>query len=176
MKRCLSLIFLMLCIVACRQPPAAEINVPAVEIKDYPFMPMELFVEQGDIQLRRVPMHTFDRAYRAATYTPEGEITAFNLAAILFPTDVIAIYLEDMDAPQVFLGLAPNSGCILHYDEEEKVFSDPCYGSTFTLHGAYIAGPAQQDLDRLPSEVRGNMLWIRNEIIYSAVKEDGRGR
>src|SRR5688500_12270480 len=103
MKWCLSLIFWMLCIVACRQPPA-------VEIKDYPFIPMEYSVEQGDIHIRRTPMHTFHRAFRAATYTPEGEITPVTLAAILFPTDVIAIYLEDMDAPQVFLALAPNSG------------------------------------------------------------------
>lgn len=173
MKLWLSVI-LMLCMVACRQPNVPETTSSGIEIKDYPFMPMQLFIEQGPIQLRRAPVHTFDRAYRSAAYTPEGERTVANLETILFPTDALAIYLAGMDTPQVFLGRSPNSGCILLYDDEKKVLSDPCFGSTFALDGTYIAGPAQQDLDKLPSEVRDGVLWIRNEIIYGAAKEVGR--
>jgi Rieske Fe-S protein len=157
------------CLVACRQPSVAE-------IKEYPLMPMQLFVEQGAIQLRRAPMHTYDRKYRSVTYTPDGEITAANFETVLFPTDVIAVYLEGMESPQVFLARSPHSGCILQYVGQANVFSDPCYGSTFAMDGTYMAGPAQQDLDQLPSEVRDEMLWIRNEIIYGTVRSVGRDR
>src|SRR5215203_5220141 len=132
MKLWLNFLF-MLCLVACRQQNVTEISSSVIEVKDYPFMPMELFVEQGAIQPRRAPMHTFDRAYRSVTYTPEGEIIRVNFETILFPTDVLAVYLVGMNTPQVFLGRSPNIGCILKYTEEKKVISDPCYGSTFAL-------------------------------------------
>ena len=173
----------MLYTAACRQPAITDATLPAVknngleiatEIKEYPLMPMELFEAQGRIQLRRAPIHTFDSKYRSATYTYAGEITVAEVETYLFPTDILVIYLEDMDAPQVFLARSPNSGCILQYIEEANVFGDPCYGSTFELDGTYIAGPAQQDLDQLPSEVKGEMLWVRNEIVYGTVKEVGR--
>jgi hypothetical protein len=153
----------LFCTVACY-------HLPVVEIKEYPLMPIDLFAQQGSVQLRRVPMHTDDRKYRAITYTSDGEINAVNLETALFPTDIYVIYLDGMEAPQVFLGRSPKSGCIMIFDDKENMLRDPCQGSTFALDGSYIAGPAEQDLDRLPSQVRDNMLWVRNEIIYGAEK------
>jgi hypothetical protein len=86
----------------------------------------------------------------------------------LFPTDVYAIYRDGMESPWVFLARTPNTGCILHYDSEINAFRDPCSGSLFELDGTYLFGPSQQNLDKLPSEVKDGMLWIRNEIIYGA--------
>lgn len=162
-------LFCLFFVMACRQPSGAE-------IKEYPFLPMELFEQQGAIQARRVPMHTFDRKYRSITYTANGEIRAAHAATALFPTDVLVVYLDGMEAPQVFLGRSPKSGCILQFNDEENVFDDPCHGSTFALDGTYINGPAEQDLDELPSEVRDGMLWLRNEIIYGAAKSVGTNR
>lgn len=37
-------------------------------------------------------------------------------------------------------------GCIINYDEKQKIFICPCHQSKFTWDGRRIAGPAKKDL------------------------------
>jgi cytochrome b6-f complex iron-sulfur subunit len=41
-------------------------------------------------------------------------------------------------------------GCTLNYDPVSRHFACPCHGSVFTLSGKRVAGPARQDLCKVP--------------------------
>jgi cytochrome b6-f complex iron-sulfur subunit len=40
--------------------------------------------------------------------------------------------------------------CLFSWDAEQQLFICPCHGSTFTIDGKVLAGPAQRNLDRFP--------------------------
>ncbi len=44
-------------------------------------------------------------------------------------------------------------GCILNYQEAERLFLCPCHQSRFTWDGKYLSGPAKEDLPRLNVKV-----------------------
>ena len=41
-------------------------------------------------------------------------------------------------------------GCTVNYDPVSRRFACPCHGSVFTLAGKRVAGPARQDLCKVP--------------------------
>ena len=154
----ISLLLLFL-FIACLPPSRPEITA-------YPLYPVEqLAMEQGVVWVRG-PFRTYDARYplvsRSTTSEPETKI----YQEVMFPTDVYVVFKEEMETPLVFLARSPHGGCILRWRPEDQQLADPCYGSIFTLQGEYILGPSPRHLDRLPSEVRDGMIWVRNEIIY----------
>jgi nitrite reductase/ring-hydroxylating ferredoxin subunit len=56
--------------------------------------------------------------------------------------------------------------CLLRWDAERQVFSEPCGGSRFNLDGSYQFGPAPRDMDRHPVIVKEGKVWVnvRREI------------
>lgn len=136
------------------------------EVEEIPLAPLDRIVEGGTVIMMRAPLHVRDPAHQLAGYTAAGERTFEVVDEVLFPTDVIVIFTPEMDAPTVFLARSPHGGCLLLWKQDEGIFEDPCYGSRFDLEGKYRFGPSPRDLDKLPSEVRGNMLWVKGEIVY----------
>ncbi len=58
--------------------------------------------------------------------------------------------------------------CIVDWDDSLKTFLELCGGSQWSREGKYIAGPAPRDLDRFPSHVENNMLYIDLNLIKGA--------
>ncbi|MEZ4679989.1 MAG: Rieske (2Fe-2S) protein [Caldilineaceae bacterium] len=114
----------------------------------------------------RAPLHVQDAKYPLFGYTADGERTSSYVNEILFPTDVIIVFKPGMSTPTVFLARSPHGGCLLLWHPADLKFEDPCFGSRFDLEGNYWSGPSPRALDKLPSTVRGNMLWVKGEIIY----------
>lgn len=114
----------------------------------------------------RSPLHVYDQKYHLIRYTAAGEQTSKVFAEVLFPTDIIVVFRPGMKTPTVFLARSPHGGCLLHWNDNEKKFEDPCYGSRFDSTGKYFFGPALRDLDKLPAVVRDDMIWVEGEIVY----------
>lgn len=51
-------------------------------------------------------------------------------------------------------------GCAYRWDTRSKTFKCPCHGSSFSMTGAVISGPAPRPLDRYHVKVEGNRLWL----------------
>lgn len=51
-------------------------------------------------------------------------------------------------------------GCAYHFDSAKQRFVCPCHGSLFSLSGEVMAGPAPRPLDRLPTRIDGDRLWV----------------
>jgi len=47
-------------------------------------------------------------------------------------------------------------GCTLNFDLVSRIFKCPCHGSTFDNSGKRLAGPAKEDLVRVPFEKKDN--------------------
>ena len=51
-------------------------------------------------------------------------------------------------------------GCAYRWQAEKKLFSCPCHGSTFNVKGDVVTGPASRPLDRYPTKLEDNRLWL----------------
>lgn len=166
--RSIWLSLLLFSLAACR--PRNQVTV-----QEYPLIPVDR-VEMGEgVAGIRGPFYTHDRQHPLVGYTAGGEVAYQIHDAALFPTDVWVVFTPDMAQPRVFLARSPHGGCLVRWEWENNRFSDPCYGSRFAVDGAYLSGPAPRNLDELPAELRGTMIWVRNEIIYGKpIEEPGR--
>jgi hypothetical protein len=150
---------LLLALSGCARGQEPE---PAEEI---PLIPVALVTQTGGIWPLRAPLHVHDPSYPLTRWTAEGERVSETYDLTLFPTDTLVIFTDEMTAPLVFLARSPHGGCLVQWNAERQEFVDPCYGSRFALTGERVEGPAQRGLDRLPSEVRDNMIWARGMMI-----------
>ncbi|MBE2240754.1 MAG: hypothetical protein IAE81_23405 [Caldilineaceae bacterium] len=162
MKRWILLCALTILLAACTRQQTVEATV-----QWQPLLPVDKLTAVNIIYPLRAAFATHDRQSPLVGYTAAGEVNYQLYDAMLWPTDTIVVASEQ-DAPLVFLARSPYGGCLLKYDFAEVRLSDPCSGSHFDLTGDYLSGPAPRHLDRLPSEVRDGMIWVRNEIIYGA--------
>ena len=139
---------------------------PLQVVEETPLAPLSWLVDTGEVIMLRAPLHVHDAKYHLVGYTADGERTSSYVNEILFPTDVIIVFKPGMSTPTVFLARSPHGGCLLLWRPADLRFEDPCFGSRFDLEGNYRSGPSPRDLDKLPATVRGNMLWVKGEIIY----------
>ena len=51
-------------------------------------------------------------------------------------------------------------GCAYRWQAEKKLFTCPCHGSAFNVLGDVVAGPARRPLDRYPTKLENNRLWL----------------
>lgn len=137
-----------------------------IEMQDYPLLPVNHPSLERGVTWIRAPFRIHDQSYPLTTYTETGEIMYKEYDEILFPTDVYIVLMSGMTTPSVFLARSPHGGCIVEWRPDEELLVDPCFGSRFDLEGQYMWGPAQRDLDKLPSKIQNGMIWVRNEIIY----------
>jgi menaquinol-cytochrome c reductase iron-sulfur subunit len=62
---------------------------------------------------------------------------------------------------RVVSAVCPHEGCEVEWDGGQRKFLCPCHDSVFDAGGARLAGPAQNDLARLPTRVNGDTLEIQ---------------
>lgn len=55
--------------------------------------------------------------------------------------------------------------CAYHWDEQQKIFVCPCHGSTFSMDGKVLGGPAPRPLDRYAIRIDNDKLFIGSQII-----------
>lgn len=70
-----------------------------------------------------------------------------------------------------FLGRSTHLGEPIAWCASAEVFDSPAHGEKWDRYGAYLAGPAPRDLDRLDSEVDGSALVVHVDRVIEA---DGR--
>jgi len=51
-------------------------------------------------------------------------------------------------------------GCAYRWQKDADKFVCPCHGSTFSITGEVISGPASRPLDRFQTKVEGSQLWL----------------
>lgn len=150
-------------LLSCASPTSQVENV-----EEIPLVPLKWVREMGGIVTLEAPLHTVDHQYHQIGFTPAGERTSTIVEETLFPTGIFVLWLPEMDAPQVFMARSPHGSCRLQWDHQRVLLHDPCYGSYFDTNGHYLGGPSLRHLDALPFEVRGDMLWVTNHIVYGA--------
>jgi nitrite reductase/ring-hydroxylating ferredoxin subunit len=157
-----NLVVIILCLLAvsgCTRQE--ELALP----EEIPLIPVRQVTSTGGIAPLRAPLRVHDPTYPLVHWTAEGERVYDTYDLVLFPTDLIVVFTEGMATPVVFLARSPHGGCLVQWNAERDEFVDPCYGSHFARAGEQVQGPAQRGLDRLPAEVRGEMIWVRGEMI-----------
>ena len=135
-------------------------------ISSIPAIPVEMVIEAGGVARLTLPIAVHHTHFQLTYYDQHGERQWKTYNAELFPTDVFVEYESDRQTARVFLARSPHKGCLLNWRAETQKFEDPCYGSRFSIDGAYEFGPAPRSLDELPADIRDQMIWVKNEIVY----------
>jgi Rieske Fe-S protein len=98
---------------------------------------------------------------RASELIPKGDT--------LNGEDVIYVRREGQNGWIALLGVDTLSGCFLDWNAELGLYTDNnCLGSRYTPDGRYqgglITGQQPQPMARLPVEVRGGQVFVRDEL------------
>jgi Rieske Fe-S protein len=64
---------------------------------------------------------------------------------------------------QALSSVCPHEGCQVVWRDESKQFVCPCHDSFFSSDGARLSGPAQRDLDSMPTRTKDGVLQVRYE-------------
>lgn len=131
-----------------------------------PFAPVDWVEGCGGVVRRSLPIHLHVERFRLDSFGVDGTLKFTTYDEVLFPVEVFVVYDPATHSARAFLARSPHGGCLLNYAAETSTFMDPCYGSRFNLEGSYQFGPSPRDLDQLPSEVREQMIWVKNELVY----------
>jgi Rieske Fe-S protein len=137
---------------------------------EVPLVSLDYLDTAGGLVPWRAPIEIRDRQLQLAEYGPSGDIHMTLRDATVFPTDVLVVRSADSDTVLVFLRRSPHGGCLLSYDLEVRLIHDPCLGSKFDLSGEVLSGPSSRGLDRLPTSIRDGLVWVSDEVEYSASK------
>lgn len=62
-----------------------------------------------------------------------------------------AVYRDEAGAIHRCSAVCPHMGCIVRWNEVEKIWDCPCHGSRFDRYGKVLTGPSRADLDALPN-------------------------
>ncbi len=131
-----------------------------------PYAPVDWVIEVGGVVSRSLPIHLHHSHFQLFSFGADGSMQTTTFDEELFPVEVYVVYNPALQTAQAFLARSPHGGCLLIYNSDERTFEDPCYGSRFDMEGRYEMGPSPRDLDQLPAEVRGQMIWVKNELVY----------
>jgi menaquinol-cytochrome c reductase iron-sulfur subunit len=63
-------------------------------------------------------------------------------------------------------------GCAYRWEMTADKFVCPCHGSTFSIRGEVISGPASRPLDRIQIKIEGNRLWLGDLEAKDRSKQD----
>lgn len=70
------------------------------------------------------------------------------------------VILDDKRNVTAFSPSCTHLGCAYRWQAEKKLFTCPCHGSAFNVRGDVVAGPASRPLDRYPTKLENNRLWL----------------
>ncbi len=89
----------------------------------------------------------------------EIPINKINKRVVFFKDyDIFIVKVES--GFKVFDAHCTHMGCILNYNNKDKLFECPCHGSVFDLSGKRLKGPARKPLNRLTFKIVNNSLII----------------
>ncbi len=60
-----------------------------------------------------------------------------------------AAFRDDAGNTHIMSPICPHLGCVVRWNEAERTWDCPCHGSRFQATGEVIAGPAEEDLEKL---------------------------
>jgi menaquinol-cytochrome c reductase iron-sulfur subunit len=70
------------------------------------------------------------------------------------------VVIDERRHVTAFSPFCTHLGCAYRWEAEKKLFNCPCHGSAFNLRGEVVAGPANRPLDRYPTKLEENRLWL----------------
>jgi len=138
---------------------------------EIPLVPVELVTQGGGVIPWRAPLHVKDGQLQLAEFTDNGERAMHSYNEVTFPTDVLIVFSQELQAATVFLRRSPHGGCLLLWDPESSLIHDPCFGSKFDLTGQRTTGPSRRNLDQLPATIRDGIVWVTPQITYGEARQ-----
>ena len=121
------------------RPPGAQENVDT-SANWTPLAPLSELI-RAEPQLRTVPVE--------------------HTAAWSRTREERAVYVLPGENRQVVSAVCPHEGCEVTWRAEVRDFFCPCHDSRFDAEGTRLSGPANRDLERLPTRVEGGILQIQ---------------
>lgn len=103
----------------------------------------------------------------AATSVPAGYTELGKLPASAVPASFSAggtkgyIYAKSSSEVMVFSNICTHQGCEVPFNQSSQAFVCPCHGSTFSLSGEVVKGPAQTRLPLFQNKVVGGMVYAK---------------
>jgi len=152
----IAFIALFLSLVACSSPTAS--SMPAI--------PVEKVTELGGVARISLPIKVHHTHFQYSYYDELGGTKWDTKAVYIFPADIFVSYDAEDQTARVFLARSPHMGCLMNWESDRREFVDPCFGSRFAADGSYDSGPSPRSLDELPAEIRDEMIWVKDEVIY----------
>jgi menaquinol-cytochrome c reductase iron-sulfur subunit len=98
-----------------------------------------------------------------ALKTPQRvDVQRVHIDAWKIRSETDAAWLVRTDAQKViaFSPRCTHLGCAYHWEQRAAVFECPCHGSTFSITGEVLSGPAPRPLDQYPVKMEGDRLWL----------------
>ena len=120
----------------------------------------------GGVYPISLPIQVQHDHFQYVYYDEQGEIQHTTREFELFPADVFVTVDAAAQTAHVFIRRSPHMGCLLNWRPETQTFDDPCFGSRFAIDGSYQSGPSPRSLDELPAEMKDQMIWVKNEVMY----------
>ncbi|HYH84982.1 MAG TPA: Rieske (2Fe-2S) protein [Pyrinomonadaceae bacterium] len=71
------------------------------------------------------------------------------------------VYVLPGEERRVVSAVCPHEGCEVEWSADQRQFLCPCHDSAFNTDGARQSGPAQSDLERLPTRVNGDTIEMQ---------------
>ncbi len=76
---------------------------------------------------------------------------------------IFATYLDEELV--IFSLICRHKRCTVAWEEDEELFICPCHEGTYDKYGEVIDGPPPGPLMRFKHEIRGEDVWVLNELI-----------
>lgn len=70
------------------------------------------------------------------------------------------IILDNQRRVTAFSPQCTHLGCAYRWQVKKNLFTCPCHGSEFNVHGDVVTGPATRPLDRYSTKLVGTRLWL----------------
>jgi Rieske Fe-S protein len=94
----------------------------------------------------------------AGTDPVRREVPVEHLAGWSSTLRAQAVFVLPGGDRKVVSAVCPHEGCEVDWSGEQRKFLCPCHDSVFGPDGARLSGPAQRDLDQMPTRVNGDTL------------------
>ncbi len=78
------------------------------------------------------------------------------------------VNLSDFDKTvQALYQVCPHLGCTVPFCEQSGRFECPCHGSTYNLHGEWVAGPAPRGMDRFNASIKDGSIVVDTTVLVT---------
>ena len=78
-----------------------------------------------------------------------------------FERKTFYIHADAEGLPEVFSSRCTHLGCTVRWNGEADEFQCPCHGGRFDAEGRVLGGPPSEPLRKIPAQLRGGDIYIR---------------